>query len=961
MFSTLFKWIKEGFGIYVFLCITNFMLLYTLLPFDGIIGFFITVAIFAPFAGIIAAMMPQFISIYVLVYRPAIAIAIKVPLIIIKILIFVLIQIPLHYLGASTNFIWGALETSVGNITTDSDDEDSSKRPKYRYVAVFIFFLALSVHSFGLNFDTLTALISDAALVSLPIVLFPVIMTLLISSLAFRWNNDGFVDPDLIKEPDEGQTNNTNANQGSSRIARAGRKAKGAYDKTPDAVKAGAAVGAYKGLKYQAGNGAKQMAKGGLESGGISIVRSLRTIPLIGSRLAGPLEGAIVSNGGVMGAGGVALGSLATALFWILVALIVLMIFWIIIAIFIWISFGIVFYFVFMPFVAETFGPAIGLGADYASYGGSQVDGIIPEYDFTGEKNALRMAGARIGCALEGPACLREWQMNNSERPGSESVGVKFGLEIEEFNVNQGNTIDIAGWDKSESIPITLQVYNTVQGLRGINAENARYRVNIYDGDTVVCSSTEDEEDLDEWSYLGGEFVGDNDENEGRILPGDFSNPSGRLESLSIGNCGLLQPALGEQNIDEAEVEIRYDYSSQSTLSFDAMSEDYRSDAQIRKDVKPSETADTPVQTYVNVRNPVTFQERSGQRNSEVFPVNIGFETERFNTEYKINVDDFELHPSSVVEDVDQAGIDTSLNCDDLDYDSDRDVYELSQSKKDDIEDTQENSWYSRGFAPEATCYMVLKEDEIGSISPTGETLNMHVDGNYTVKTMSDHADFETRNTRCNNPDFECPLIVVDSTDQDEKYKDMGIGQEDYPILRSSCDSSWSIDASRNGCTVVENKEDWGNPTAINDQSDDNLFRNNIDNKKTAYLLSNVIENVPNNYHVIARYSSLTDDTSQTAIGLRDSPRDIESSGNAWVIEAQDNAKGYSTRIFERQRAYCDGADDEAILEDLGVNPDTLVAAGVQKRDPHWLANNFAYTSCPTSNSLLTDVWNGIT
>jgi len=494
-------------------------------------------------------------------------------------------------------------------------------------------------------------------------------------------------------------------------------------------------------------------------------------------------------------------------------------------------------------------------------------------------------------------------------------------LEIEDFEVNQGNTIDIAGRSKDGTLPISLQVYNTIQGLKGITARDARYRVNLYDGSTMVCSSAEGE--VDDWSYLGGSFVGQDDSERGIIAPGDFSNPSGNLEDLTFGNCGLLQPGLGEQDVTDAEVEIRYNYSSQATLSFQAMSEQYRNEEGLRRDIKPSETANTPVQTYVNVQSPVSYRTDETGRSSRVFSVNIGFDTERFSTEYKIDADDFELDASSAVIDVDRAEVDSDgYNCRDLTYNEDEGVYELSDSKKEQIESTQANSWYSRGFAPEASCDMVLKDDEIGSISPTGETLNMRVDGNYTVKTTSSSTSFETQNTRCLDYGFECPLIITDDEAQDE-FKELESG-ESYPILRSDCDSSWSIQASRNGCTVVENKEDWGSPNILNS---DNGFSETIENRETAYLLSEVESHAEGpDRRVITRYDHLTDDASMTAIGLREPLDEINENGDSWVLEGdgRDGSKTVSLRFYDR--TYCASVSSDEILEDLRTS-DVIIAS----------------------------------
>lgn len=919
----LFKWIKESFGIWFIWTWLIYFLLYTLVDPSGIIGWIILGALIFVAGTISCLWMFVFVPLYTIVYRPAITIAVKVPLILIKILIFLLIQLPLHAIGHSSSVIWEVLHTAQKNIMKEGG-EDSRKRPKYSYIAVFAVFMILSVHSFGLNFETLTALVTDATLVSLPIILFPIIMTLLISSLVFRWKNGSFTDTDSIDETEEDQTNNTNANQGDSRLASAGRKAKGAYDKTPDAVKAGAAVGAYKGLKYQTGNGAKAMAKGGLESGGISIVRSLRTIPLVGSRLAGPLEGAIVSNGGVMGAGGAALGSLATALFWILIALIVLMAVWLLIAALLWLSFGAIFYFFIGPFMAETFGPAIGMGADYAAFGGSEVGGMAPNYDFTGERNALRMAGARVGCALEGPQCIRQWQMNNSERPGSESVGQEFGLEIENFEVNAGHTFDIAGRAKDDNLPIAFDIYNPVQGIRGIDAHEVQYRLEV-DGSGHSCIADDNSDGESQWGRSLG--TGQLDDGlgveDGYIPAGGFARPVGTLEDLTLEDCGILQPALG---IDKtATLQVKYDYSSQSTLSFQAMSEQYMQEEGMRPEPKQSQTADTPVRAYVNVQSPVVYREGADGRSASPVPVYVGFETDQFDIDYRVNIDELELYSSSLMTDVDtvnqrreeelgdefEDSDEISGDCED--FNNTDGVYKVSDQGKNNIESVQEDTWFSRGFGPSPLrCDMVIEPEAQDTISPTGETLNKRIDANYTVRLSSSSESFDVQNTRC--VQHNCPLVAPEY-DANEN-------------IESTCDSGWRIDAA-DGCTVVDGEPDrWGEPEPINDG---NSWNEEINNRETAYILQDLIDHIEEDKKEvgpegtgkvdISYAEELEDNPEDISVGIEELPVHESSRVYEWntgiaLLKDYSSSAELEVETFDRP-IFCEQTDTQKVYEYL--------------------------------------------
>ena len=921
----LFDWIKEGLGLFLVAFLLSAMLGYSILSPSGVFQHLLFLGALAITFFINAGLTPTiYLPIYVVILRPGLTIAVRVPLAIISILIYIFVRTPLHYMGASSSWIWNGLKNSESNLTKEVTkeekddygnivDESTVQRPKLRYIGVFLTFALLMFYTIGFDVSTLSSLITDATLLVVPMIFLPVILTLIVSGISLKLSGRS-----VTQEPENNQRQLDPYDTASSAYD-AGKEAHGLYKdlKNPQKrkqMKQGAKSAANTGRKAankarKYGGKAGRMADQKVGNKGLqSIINQLSKIPGV-KRLAPRLASLGGSTAG-----------LSTVLF-LLVILLILIIVWIIIAGIFVLLFGGILRFVALPFLGQTFGPAVGLGADYASFGIGELGVSGPSMDLSAERNALQLAGARISCALEGPACLQQWQENNSERPGSESVGTEFGLDIEEFDVNQGNTIDIAGRGKEGTIPITLQVYNTIQGLKGITARDARYRVNIYDGNTMICSSADSE--TSDWSYLGSSFVGGSDDDRGTIPPGGFSNPSGQLEELTFGNCGLLQPGLGEQDVTDAKAEIRYNYSSQSTLSFRAMSEQYRTEESIRQEVKQSQTANTPVQTYVNVENPVTYIEDSGERDSRIFTTRIGFQTERLSTDYRIDVDDFELDASSAVIDVDRAEVDRDgYNCEDLTYDEDEDVYELSDSKKEEIKNTQSSSWYSKGFAPEASCSMVLKEDEIGTISPTGETLNMRVDGNYTVKTMSSSTSFETKNTRCSSYGFECPLIVPNSQEESKEL----VSGESYPILRSDCDSSWNIQASRNGCTVVENQENWGSPEIINSE---NSFSETIENRETAYMLSEV-ENIAEgpDRRVIKEYDHLTNNSESAAIGLREDLEELEDNDESWVVEAEGDGDSKTVDIRSYDRVYCSSESSDDIIRDL--NSQNAILASIK-------------------------------
>lgn len=924
----LIKWIKEGFGLWLAQTAIYLMVLYSILSPTGILQNLSFIGISIVFSILSAVTLPGTIAIYTIIIRPGLTIAIRVPIVIFGILIYVFIRTPLHYMGVSSSWIWEGLKKSESNITKSVtkkvEDEygnvDTKRviRPKLRYIAVFFIFVFLMVYSFGLDTSTLTSLLRDATFLAIPIVFLPLIATLIISGVSQRiFNSSGKTPQNRINN--QGQPQNRRSSGNVRRIEKGKRAAKKAGKKSKDA-----AVTAGKGYKA-AKEGKKlyddlsptqkEVVDHGAEKGIELIIENLNKIPglkNIAPRLVGVSGGTLVA--------------------YLLIILVVLLILWLVVIVLFWGGIAAFLHFIAFPFIGETFGPAVGMGADYGAFGSSQIGGVAPSYDFSGEMNAIRAAGIRVQCALEGPACLQEMQAEEASRPGSESAGLSFGLEIEEFEVNSGNTMDISGWDKDSTIPVNLQVFNPVQNFKGIDARNAKYRVSLSDGGTTVCTSAEDTE----WDLLGGAFGGG--EPDGEIDRGEFANPARSLEELTLENCGLLQPGLDEQQVTSAEAEIRYDYSSQASTTFRVMSNQYRQEQGIRQEADPSETADTPVQTYINPRTPAVYREGNNGRESEIFPVRVGFETNSFDTEYRIHVDDFELDPSSLVQDVDRADVDSDFTCEDLDYDSDRGVYTFSDDKKDEIESTQENSWYSQGFNPEAICYMVIREEELNTISATGETLNMDVDGNYTVREMSASTSFETQNSACLSPNIDCPVVVPESESMTT--------EDGYPLLRSECDSSWNLQASNDGCTVVENKNDnWGSPTSING---DNEFSNSINNRETAYLVEEIEHEEPGQSRLV-KGDKYPDNPSETAIGLRDDPRDTDED-RAWIIVDSGGA-GVEGRLITQDIAFCTGKSltDDDIFDELNrYNGEEIIVGNVPLREPSWIEDNLFYSNCPT-------------
>ncbi|MFO7794141.1 MAG: hypothetical protein R6V35_04165 [Candidatus Nanohaloarchaea archaeon] len=815
----LFKWIKEYFAIFFLGLIFIWMATFTMISPSGLMGFLFWIG-----ASLFASLMWNALCglligpLYIIVLRPALVIAVKVPLIILRILLHIFVATPLKFMGQSSSWLWNGFEGSIGNMVA-RDEESGRRKPKLRYMAVFLFFLAGLTYIVGVDIETFTAMMRDATILAIPLIFVPLILTMIVSGIGVKLSGRS-----LGETAEESYDDRMNTVDQASEVA---ESAVGIYkdlDHINEHKKAIEKNGSVKeGIKDTVGNNgvSQRAARAGSKADSVvannrwltRIAGSLDELPLIGDWLAGML-------GGVTGGSAIAV---------LIVVLIILIVVWLFVALIFIILFGGIMYATVFPFLESTFGVASGYGADIGGVLSTGPDASLggPSPEF----NSLKLAGARVSCMLEGPACMREWRNNNTQRPGSESVGTEFGLEIEEFSVNSGLTLDISTRNQDDTIPIQFDVYNPIQGLRGIEARNVQYRVSVDGGPTTSCKS--------DWKDLGGQFVGDKDN---AIAPGGFARPGGELENLTLKNCGALQPGYSQDM--SAELQIKYDYSSQSTLQFQAMEQSYMIDEGMRPEPTKSETADTPVKTYVNVQSPVTFRnpEDGNGRAPIEFPVWVGFETNRFDLEYQVHPDDLKIYSSSLLTDVDRtepSDFDVDLNeennefsstCSDLEHQSGTE-YALSDDYKGNINQsqTEDGNWYTRGLGPTlAQCSMVLAPDTINSISETGESMSIRIDGNYTVRLSSSSKDFEVINNRCGT-EYNCPFIVT------KEESDAEEGQ-----ISAECSTETSVD-STDGCTVLENTNAWASrPSPVNDN---NQLSNTIENRETAYNLTNLVTN----------------------------------------------------------------------------------------------------------------------
>ncbi|PSH00669.1 MAG: hypothetical protein BRC30_02310, partial [Nanohaloarchaea archaeon SW_7_46_7] len=301
---------------------------------------------------------------------------------------------------------------------------------------------------------------------------------------------------------------------------------------------------------------------------------------------------------------------------------------------------------------------------------------------------------------------------------------------------------------------------------------------------------------------------------EGTILPGtSFSPRLNDLEDLTLKECEMLHPALGHDYT--GELDVKYKYSSQSTLYVRAMSRQNMRDEEITPEFKKSETADTPVETFINVKEPITYVEEEntadGQGRSIPFTVKVGTNTDLYDVEYRVDADDFQVIDSSRTEHEDESC--RGLSPENGDGEN---VYGLSDRTQErmelSIDQDDTSTWYYKGNNPTpARCTFKLKDR--GLISATGETLTMRVDANYTVVIEETSDPFEVKNTMCAEG-INCPILFQIKPDEFSTLLDEGFppeekwAQEDSdPVLRepyanynnATCKG---IDA-RSGCTAV--------------------------------------------------------------------------------------------------------------------------------------------------------------
>lgn len=634
-------------------------------------------------------------------------------------------------------------------------------RYKFRYLAVFLGILWIFNYPslvVGLLRDP-TQYISVAGILellpSLLLLSLPFIITLIISALGYEIFGDGTV----FWRAKKGAVNQAK-NLGATGAAAGGAVAGGAAA-AGEAAKSGIEAG--EAAKTAVTTASHIETAGGMIGGEAAAGEAAAAEA---SGLAGLLEGSALA-GAASGALPVAA---ALALAWIMYTLIAGVISLVLVVV----TWGMIAQVI--PIVAGPVLGALGVGGAYAEWIGAETANseagmtLLQGDMFAPQMRAANQAIAKMGCIAKGPQCYRQWQMNNTVRPGSEARGERYELQISDFGLGT-ESVDVAYKEASYTLPVNFLVENTRNGLKGINARNVSYRISVVDSEKSYCST-------------GWTKISSFDDGRNYILPGLGVSPTESLEELNLGECDLLQPSLGVDRV--MELQVRYNYASQATLYVDAMSRQYRREQNIDPGFKKSETADTPVQSYINVNSPITFYEtESGDRNAVPFAARFGFETPGFNSKYKIRPESVQIVDSSVTTHTD--------TCIGLQQDSGmgEDYYEVSEGAKERITRRQSNSWFSADVEPAPLrCTMKIQEEDLGQISPTGEQLVMRIDGNYTIVKEDSMSGFDVQNTLCTR--FNCPMLVTEEYNESSPYN-----------LKSTCSTENSIDA-RNGCSLID-------------------------------------------------------------------------------------------------------------------------------------------------------------
>lgn len=435
--------------------------------------------------------------------------------------------------------------------------------------------------------------------------------------------------------------------------------------------------------------------------------------------------------------------------------------------------------------------------------------------NFQDEIHTVNSAINDFTCMLSA-TCLRQQRLNQSVRPGAEDVGETFKLKISELTVNNGEKIDIRSYGPNKTIPIYFQIqnpeyYDRNQGYKGIDAYGVKYRMRVLGpAATSYCNTT--------WTPIAGSTG-----QRGELPSGGLAIMRGsrqNLANMTMANCNLMQPSLGiSRNL---EVQMKYNFSSQSWVQIQAMSWKQMDSLGKLPDPKKSKTLNTPVESYINIGSPITYEVVDGERTRRIVRARVGFSTDKANVKYRIQPGEVKIHDlSGALEPAWKLEGFEGARCD-LKKINDN-TYKLNGTLQERIKDIQykQDEWFTMNSPPPISfCTMALENPQ--SISPSGETLTLSVEVNYTVVLQDFTKRFSVWNTNCENRN--CPMLLANQS----------IGEERN--FRSTCDSLWRIDA-RDGCVVRKGGERWVNANILNNRNLDKI----VEDGETGFVATNLI------------------------------------------------------------------------------------------------------------------------
>ncbi len=460
---------------------------------------------------------------------------------------------------------------------------------------------------------------------------------------------------------------------------------------------------------------------------------------------------------------------------------------------------------------------------DYTSYaGGGVMDSLAVSPAMGTLTEEVRYQGSRAAgfarCVGEGPHCLEEYQLNQTSRPGSESVGQQYGLEVRNFELGAGESIDVAFEGPDQAIPVVFDIHNPRHGIRGIEAMNVSYQVEIRDGSTTYCNTGW--VPIDGYN-ISGEADGHYENND--LIPGTSAS-SGFTElttdhsaieegqELTLGNCRMMQP--GSSETRNAVLQVKYDYFSQTTLNFEAMSEQVRVSEQIQTQNLDSVTADTPVQAVLGVSSPATFDEDEGE---PMQPVSIGATVETEERDVSYQVEDMLIRPpgriciasseeDEICVDEDSFNADETQSCSFKPSEEHENGLVLQDEDKsrlmagnDDDDGLPSDYWFDRQTQPNIFGCVFNLDTENQQITPSGETLTMHMESNYTARLDENLGNFEVFNDLCR--EHNCPFVLpLNEENFEDALSATSESDPNYAVMdRATCDGT----AAADGCGVT--------------------------------------------------------------------------------------------------------------------------------------------------------------